>query len=112
MKKYRVKLNNKVYEVELEVISEDNASIAMPSSAQPVAQPTGLAETIKAPMQGKVFKVLVAPNQMVKKGQPLLLLEVMKMENEIVAPRDCMIVDILAKEGSSVNHDDSLIAIK
>lgn len=78
-------------------------------SAQPI--PSG-AELVKAPMPGTILDVKVNVGDEVKRGQVLLILEAMKMENEIMAPRDGKVVSIQVSKGASVNVDDVLVALQ
>jgi len=71
----------------------------------------GAGEVIRAPLPGKITKVLVSEGQDVKSGQTVLYIEAMKMENEVVAPRSGRIAKIYVKPGDSVNTDDPLFAI-
>jgi glutaconyl-CoA decarboxylase len=124
--KYRVTLNGKVYEVEVErgeaIITNEYeaASFSAPVSAQPTyaAQPAPAAqaapaagEVINSPLPGVVVNVKVSAGDKDKKGQTLLLIEAMKMENEVVAPRDCAVVQIIAKPGATVSTGDPLLVI-
>lgn len=128
--KYIVTINNKEYEVEVEkgkaaVVGMktvapvvNTAAPAAPAPAAPAATPApapivaGSGEAIKAPMPGTILDVKVAAGTTVKKGQVLLILEVMKMENEIVAPKDGTVSQIQAAKGSSVNTGDILAVIQ
>ncbi len=78
----------------------------------PAAAPTGLVENITAPMPGNIFDVKVSAGQVVKKGAVLLVLEAMKMENEIMAPRDCTVVSVNAAKGSAVESGAVLCVIQ
>ena len=69
-------------------------------------------ELIKAPMPGKIIDVLVREGSNVLRGEPLLILEAMKMQNEIQAPVNGQIVRVMAKPNSNVMKDDILIEIK
>lgn len=131
--KYKVNLDGRVYEVEVETadamsLSEYNAftpatpvvapiqSTAAPEEATPavsVAIPTvvGSGEAIDAPMPGTIVKICVTSGQAVKKGDILVILEAMKMENEITAPKDGTITQILAQKGSNVNTGTPLVVI-
>ena len=71
----------------------------------------GAGEVIRAPLPGKITKVLVSEGQDVKSGQTVLYIEAMKMENEVVAPKSGKIAKIYVKPGDSVNTDDPLFAI-
>ena len=92
MKKYRVTVNGTVYEVELEELT---GSVPVSAPAAPAAAPAPAAsaapaagEQICAPMPGNILAVNVTAGQTVKKGDVLMVLEAMKMENEIMCPRD------------------------
>jgi len=63
-------------------------------------------------MPGNIWKILVAEGQEVKEGDNLLILEAMKMENEILAPRDGKVASIVTKEGLAVNTGDQLVIIE
>ena len=105
MKAYRVNVNGNVYEITLEVI--DKADIkaapvqAAPAPAAPAAPVAEGAKTVTAPMPGNILKVNVTAGQAVKSGDVLMILEAMKMENEIMAPCDGVVSNIVTK-GSSV----------
>ena len=70
------------------------------------------AETIKAPMPGTILDIKVQVGDKVSKGQVLAILEAMKMENEIMCPRDGEVVSVQVAKGASVNAGDDLVAIK
>ena len=67
------------------------------------------AESINAPMPGLVLSILVEEGQSLKKGEQVLILEAMKMENVFLAERDCVIVKILAKKGDNLGRDDVIL---
>lgn len=81
-----------------------------PAPASAGAIPEG-ATTIGAPMPGKILKVGVQMGQKVNEGDMLLVLEAMKMENEIYAPVSGTVVQISCKEGDNVNTNDPLVTI-
>ena len=104
MKKYRVNVNGSVYEVEIEEMSAPStmsAPVAKPAAPAPVAAPAG-GNAVKAPMPGTLLDVKVQNGQSVKKGQVLVVLEAMKMENEIQAPCDGKISSLNVRKGDSV----------
>ncbi|MDD5604193.1 MAG: biotin/lipoyl-binding protein [Eubacteriales bacterium] len=69
------------------------------------------AETVTAPMPGTILKVNVSSGDQIKKGQVLLILEAMKMENEIVSPHDAVVSSVNTAKGSSVNAGDVLLSL-
>ncbi len=114
-KMYKVKVDGNVYEVEVEFLSENATSIpapqvSAPAPAAPVAAPapSGKGEPIVAPMQGNIWKIVKNVGDVVKAGDTILILEAMKMENNIVAPKDGTIVSIVVKEGDAVNSGATL----
>ena len=124
--KYIVTLNGKNYEVE--VTEEDAVLLAVteaaaapapvaapapaaaPVAAAPVA-PTAGGTNVPSPMPGTILSVNVAAGQAVKTGDVLMVLEAMKMENDIVAPCDGTVKQLLVSKGSTVNTDDILAII-
>ena len=81
-----------------------------PAPAPKPAAPAG-AETINSPMPGTILAVNVQPGAAVKRGQVLLILEAMKMENEIMCPRDGVVASVMVTKGSAVNSGDPLVAL-
>ena len=114
MKLYRVKVNGKVYEVELEAVSEVNGTIAAPASQDvPVAAPVASGEgtPFLAPIGGKVLDVKVSAGTSVKKGDILCVIEAMKLENEVTANADGVIKEVKVSKGSTVANKDVLFII-
>ncbi len=114
MKIYKVKVNGKVYEVELESVTENDAKVEAPKQEAPKAAPVandGNGTELKAPLQGTILKINVAVGDTVKKGQAVIILEAMKLENEVVAPCDGVVKNILVSKGQSVNNQDALLII-
>ena len=119
MKKYRrVNVNGTVYEVELEEITGAAAAApvaapaAAPAPAAPVAAAPAGGEKVTAPMPGNILSVNVTAGQSVKRGQVLLVLEAMKMENEIMAPCDGVIASVNTSKGSAVESGALLCVIQ
>ncbi len=125
MKKFNVTVNGSKYEVEVEEVggaASASAPIA-PSAPAPVAAAptapktapaaTGKAGSVKvsAPMPGTVLKFNVKVGDSVKKGDTILMLEAMKMENEIAAPADGVIASIDVDQGAAVNTGDTLATL-
>ena len=129
--KYKVTLNGRTYEVEVEagkaMLLDEYEAIApaapaAPAAAAPVAAPaaapaaaapavTGAGEAVTAPMPGTILKVNVKVGDAVKAGTVLCVLEAMKMENEIMAPKAGTVTQVLATKGGSVDTGAPLVVI-
>ena len=135
MRKFNIKVNGQAYEVEVEEVAggfapapvvpvaaasapavapvaapaPEKAEVKAAPAPAPVAAPAGGTQ-LKAPMPGTVIDFKATNGAAVKKGQTVLILEAMKMENEIVAPSDGVIT-FVASKGASVNTDDLLAVI-
>ena len=120
--KYVVTLNGKNYEVE---VTECDAVLLSVTDAAPVSAPVaasapaaaaapapaavaGDGTKVPSPMPGTILSVNVTVGQTVKTGDVLMVLEAMKMENDIVAPCDGTVKQLLVSKGSTVNTDDVL----
>ncbi len=110
MKIYKIKVNGKVYEVELESVEENDKSINDNDSQTP--KTSSNKNSISSPMQGTIQNILVKPGQKVKKGDSLLVIETMKLENIITADNDYLVLDILVKEGDSVDNNQPLLRVE
>ena len=114
MKKYKVNVNGTAYEVEIEEMT--GAPAAAPAAAAPAAAPapaaSGAGESITSPMPGNILAVNVAAGDMVRKGQVLMILEAMKMENEIMAPRDGKVTAVAVTKGAAVESGALLCTIQ
>ncbi len=114
MKKYKVNVNGQGYEIEIELMSETEASEAKSAPAAPAQAPaaaSGDGEKIASPMPGTILDVKVSEGQSVKKGDVLMILEAMKMENEIMAGCDGQVTSVIAK-GATVQTGTVLCTIK
>lgn len=130
--KYKVTLNNRTYEVEVEegkamLIDEyeayapaapapvATASVAAAPVAAAPAAPAGAAlaagEVVKSPMPGNILKINVTQGQKVNEGDVLLVLEAMKMENEIVATKSGTVAQIVTAKGAVVETGAPLVVI-
>ncbi len=130
--KYKVTLNEKTYEVEVEAgkamllaeyaaYAPAPAPAAVPAPAPAAAAPaapapapaavTAAGDTISAPMPGNILRIEVNQGDAVKKGQTLLILEAMKMENEIAAPRDGTVAQIVTAKGAVVETGTPLLVL-
>lgn len=110
MKLYKIKVNGKVYEVEVESVTESKATIKEEITAKPLSSSTS-GQTVASPMQGTILKSHAQKGKTVKKGSVLFVLEAMKLENEILAPADGTIQDILVSVGQKVDANQPLLII-
>ena len=122
MKRYNITVNGKVYDVQVEEVGASApaapaAAAAAPAEAAPAAPaasaeaPAG-AETINAPMPGNILDIKVKAGDQVTKGQVLLILEAMKMENEIMSPRDGVVAGVHVNKGDSVDSGKLLVSLQ
>ena len=134
--KYKVTLNGRTYEVEVEagkamLLDEYEAIVPTaapaPVAAAPAAAPAPVAapaaapapaaaapvagDAVTAPMPGNILKVNVTAGQAVKEGDVLVVLEAMKMENEILAPKACTVKQVLVSKGSTVDTGATLVVL-
>ena len=129
--KYKVTLNGKTYEVEVEagkaiLLDEYEAlapaapaaapvqtapAAAAPAAPAPAAVSLAAGETVESPMPGNILSVNVKQCDQVKEGQVLAILEAMKMENEIPAPKDGTIVQVVTSKGAVVETGSPLFVI-
>ena len=109
MKIYKVKVNGKLYEVELEEVKENAASITAPA---PAAAPVAGGTKVPAPMAGKILEIKVAAGAKVAKGDTIAILEAMKLENEIKSPAAGTVKAICVTKGAMVNNGDALIVLE
>lgn len=135
MKKFNITVNGKSYEVEVEELGGATASTPRPAAAprpaapavkpapaaapapKPAAQATPAAapaggHNVDAPMPGTLLDIKVNVGDSVTSGQVLMILEAMKMENEIMAPADGRVAAINANKGASVNAGEVLIVLE
>ena len=113
MKVYKVKVNGKVYEVELESVSEKAGNIEAPVQAAPQAAPvaSGEGKEQKAPMAGTILDVKVSVGQQVNAGDVLFILEAMKLENEVVAEVSGVVKSIAVQKDAAVQNGQVLVVI-
>ncbi|GAB6188275.1 biotin/lipoyl-binding protein [Marinitoga arctica] len=132
IRKFNVKVNGKSYEVEVEELGVENTVSQLSQTQkvdtvptppvqkveekpkpkpQPVATSTSGRNVVKAPLPGVVVDINVAEGNRVEKGQKLLVIEAMKMENEILSEFDGVVEKVLVKKGDSIDGDQELIII-
>ncbi len=129
--KYKVTLNGRTYEVEVEagkaMLTDEYeafapapaapaapapaASTAAPAAAPAAPAVTASGEPVNSPMPGTILRVEVAQGAAVKEGQLLVVLEAMKMENEILAPKDGTVAQVVVQKGSHVETGSPLIVL-
>ena len=126
---YKVTLNGKIYEVEVEqgeavIQAEYEAALpvatpavveapvaSVPQATPQASAPVGGGEAVKSPFPGNVNAVKVVPGQAVKEGEVLAIVEAMKMENEITAPKAGKIGQVLVQKGATVETGTVLVTI-
>ena len=117
MKNYRITVNGTAYDVAVEELGAGAAPAATAPVAAPAAAPAPAASTgagsiaVTSPMPGKILAVKASVGQAVKKGDVVLVLEAMKMENEVVAPEDGTIASIDVAVGAAVEAGDTLATL-
>jgi biotin carboxyl carrier protein len=125
MRIYKIKVNGKTFEVKVMGITEveptevqtvkgtvpASAPAAAAAPAPVAAAPVGDGTKVEAPMQGTILNVKVKVGDAVKAGDTVVILEAMKLENEIKAPVAGKIVDVRVSKGQQVNSKDLLVVI-
>jgi pyruvate carboxylase subunit B len=115
-KPYYIRVNDKLEEVSLEPIQEILAGVPEAPDAGTGAKPKRPRPSkpgdVAPPMPGRVVKVLVAIDAAVKVGDPLLIIEAMKMESQVPAPIDGKVTAILVAEGDNVKTDETVIQLE
>ncbi len=119
MKNLKITVNGTVYNVQVEEADgSEIQSMPAPKAAAPKSAPAPKAATsaasgepVKSPMPGTIINVLVKPGQAVKKGDVLVILEAMKMENEIKAAKDATVASVAVNKGESVDTGTVLVTL-
>jgi len=117
MKIYKVKVNGKSYRVELESIEQvasDKVTEAKKEEKKvaPKAAPSGEGRPVESPIQGTVVNVKTSVGANVKKGDVLVVVEAMKLENDVVSPFDGVVSDILVKKGDAITAKQAIVVVK
>lgn len=129
MKMFKIRVNGNEYEVEVEELNSAANSSPVRTAPSPAARPVlqdvkkpvnqaattptveNGASAVQAPMPGTILDVRVKAGDRVSKGQTLMILEAMKMENEILAPHDCSVNQVHVEKGASVSAGDLLVTL-
>ena len=130
LRKFKVKLNDKEYLVEMEELGVSGAPAPAPAPvaaapapvaapapapaapAAPVAAPSGSGTTVESPMPGTIWKIVANVGDTVKENDPVLILEAMKMQNEIVAPKSGKISAIYVSESAAIDVGAPMFTIE
>ncbi len=123
--KYKITLKGRTYEVEVErgeamLLDEYEAKSPVPAAAPapvaapaaaPAAGPVSAGTKVDSPLPGNILDIKVSVGQAVKKGDVLIIIEAMKMENEVAAPCDGVVKQIVTNKGTVVATGDTLLVI-
>lgn len=122
MKNLKITVNGVAYDVQVEEVGGDAVPSVPAAPAAPAAAPAApkapaaapkapAGETVNSPMPGTVLDVQIKPGDYVKAGETMLVLEAMKMENAIVAPKDGKVVEVYVIKGQTVESGTALVAL-
>lgn len=131
MRTFKITVNGKVFHAMVETSGESGLSVssiqpvpvACPGAKQPACadfRPSAAHESgsaagsavMKSPLPGKVLRIAAAPGKRFRKGETLLIIEAMKMENEILASRDCTVVGVDVQVNQSVRTGETLLRLE
>lgn len=119
MKRFNITVNGKAYDVAVEEVTGSTVPVSAPVQAAaptPAAAPAPAAAVsgtpVNSPMPGTILDVKASVGDTVAEGQVLMVLEAMKMENDIVAPKAGKVTSIAVKKGDTVNSNDVLASIQ
>ncbi len=111
MKVYKVKVNGKAYEVQLEAVEEVKGTIEATKEAAPAIASNGEGTPVNAPISGKVLDVKVKVGDAVNKGDVICIIEAMKLENEVKSSASGTVKEIKVSKGSMVQNKDVLVIL-
>ena len=119
MSKYKITINGKEYEMDVELIDGSAPAVKAPVQAKPVsapaapkAAPVAAAGATVSPMPGTILKVNVKEGDTVKAGDSVVILEAMKMENDITAPKDGVVKKLFVNEKQTVAKGEALFEVE
>ena len=119
MSKYKITINGKEYEMDVELMDGSAPAVKAPVQAKPVsapaapkAAPVAAAGATVSPMPGTILKVNVKEGDTVKAGDSVVILEAMKMENDITAPKDGVVKKLFVNEKQTVAKDEALFEVE
>ena len=110
MKIYKVKVNGKTYEVALEAVEDVKGSIEVEKKSEE-PQSSGVSNAIVAPIAGKILEIKVKVGDRIKKGDTVLIVEAMKLENEVKSNYDGVVKEIKVTKGAMVANKDELVIL-
>ena len=111
MKIYKVIVNGKAYEVALEAVEEVKGSIVVENKKSEAVETTGEVNSIVAPIAGKILEIKVKVGDKIKKGDTVLIVEAMKLENEVKSNFDGVVKEIKVTKGAMVANKDELVIL-
>ena len=119
MSKYKITINGKEYEMDVELMDGSAPAVKVPVQAKPVsapaapkAAPVAAAGATVSPMPGTILKVNVKEGDTVKAGDSVVILEAMKMENDITAPKDGVVKKLFVNEKQTVAKGEALFEVE
>lgn len=119
MSKYKITINGKEYEMDVELMDGSAPAVKAPVQAKPVsapaapkAAPVAAAGATVSPMPGTILKVNVKEGDSVKAGDSVVILEAMKMENDITAPKDGVVKKLFVNEKQTVAKGEALFEVE
>ncbi|MCR5199926.1 MAG: biotin/lipoyl-binding protein [Saccharofermentans sp.] len=119
MSKYKITINGKEYEMDVELMDGSAPAVKAPVQAKPVsapaapkAAPVAAAGATVSPMPGTILKVNVKEGDTVKAGDSVVILEAMKMENDITAPKDGVVKKLFVNEKQTVAKGEALFEVE
>lgn len=109
MKVYKIKVNGKAYEVEVETVTESDKKIEVEQKKE---VPSGEGQVVKAPMAGTILSVKVNVGDKINVGDTLAILEAMKLENEVKSQVSGVVAEVKVSKGTAVKNGDPILVVK